>query len=644
VVASRQRIKSLIITSQVATITDSQGITRFYYDERDRLTARKDPFGVYTSDGYSIEYAYDATGNRTAVETPSSTVTYRFDERNRLQSVTDADQQTTTYGYDAANRLVRTERPNGVVEIRQYNSVHQLQSLKNVKRVGGQEQILTRHDYELDKVGNRLSVIDHTGRQVKYDYDELYRLEQEQVLQGGTVVRTTEFDYDNVGNRLRQTQMSAAGTEMTTYQYDQNDRLEWEKVNGVLKTSYQYDANGNTTQKAEAGVGTTVYTWNQDGRMVAATTADGKQLAYSYDAQGIRTSSTVNGVTTTYLLDKNLPYAQVLEERVGGALTVSYVYGNDLISQERGSQTSYYLVDGLGSTTALTNAQGGLTDSYTYLAFGQLELQSGSTENSYRFAGEQYDAGLGDYYLRDRYYDAESGRFTRRDVYEGRQGEPLTLHKYLYAHANPAILTDPSGFLAGVGTLQDLAVLIVVTAILIEAHQIVTGLYNPEHPEGYGAGLQPVVPSHTGRRGIIGEVLDFGRTRGFGAGHQPSVPNSTANPGWDNTITGLANYVFSSARSWVEAGISSLDAERIQNVATSTKQRIVVIGSRAKGTNNLSSDWDYVLTGNSDQRRRAKKWLPRGTSGGEVDSNGRETGADFFDGYDPREPHVIFEP
>jgi YD repeat-containing protein len=88
----------------VDRITDSQGITQFWYDERDRLVTRKDPNGVYTSDGYSIEYGYDSAGNRTRLETPAEEVNYSFDERDRLKTVSDAANHSTTYFYDAANR------------------------------------------------------------------------------------------------------------------------------------------------------------------------------------------------------------------------------------------------------------------------------------------------------------------------------------------------------------------------------------------------------------------------------------------------------------------------------------------------------------------------------------------------------------
>jgi len=68
------------------------------------------------------------------------------------------------------------------------------------------------------------------------------------------------------------------------------------------------------------------------------------------------------------------------------------------------------------------------------------------------FAGEQFDEGLGDYYLRQRFYNTSTGRFTRRDTYEGSLTNPASLHKYMYANANPAINIDPSGLV----TVSDL--------------------------------------------------------------------------------------------------------------------------------------------------------------------------------------------
>lgn len=65
-------------------------------------------------------------------------------------------------------------------------------------------------------------------------------------------------------------------------------------------------------------------------------------------------------------------------------------------------------------------------------------------------------------YLRARYYDPALGRFISRDAYQGELNDPMSLHKYQYAHANPVVNTDPSGYV----TLTDLAATAAITAIL----------------------------------------------------------------------------------------------------------------------------------------------------------------------------------
>ena len=126
----------------------------------------------------------------------------------------------------------------------------------------------------------------------------------------------------------------------------------------------------------------------------------------------------------------------------------SFVHGNDLISQDRNGEQSFYHVDGLGSTRALSDESGLATDSYIYDAFGQVLTKIGDTDNSYLFAGEQRDSNLGLDYLRARYLDVATGRFVSRDTFAGSLQEPITQHRFLYANANPVINIDPSGFRA----------------------------------------------------------------------------------------------------------------------------------------------------------------------------------------------------
>ncbi|KPV93602.1 tRNA nuclease WapA precursor [Pseudoalteromonas sp. P1-9] len=184
--------------------------------------------------------------------------------------------------------------------------------------------------------------------------------------------------------------------------------------------------------------------------MDATATNNGTQANYQYNIDGIRTSKTVNGQATHYLIDNTQAYAQVIAETDSlGSRLKTYLYGDDLISQtDSDNTTNTFHYDGLGSTRLLSSDAGEQSDSYDYLAFGELQNQTGTTENNYLYTGEQFDGDLDQYYLRARYYDQNVGRFTQQDEWMGRDGEPVTLNKYLYTHADPVNGIDPSGYMS----------------------------------------------------------------------------------------------------------------------------------------------------------------------------------------------------
>ena len=226
--------------------------------------------------------------------------------------------------------------------------------------------------------------------------------------------------------------------------YDVNDRT----------ATDPYDTNGNLLN---AGSGSNVYDF--ENHLVQS---GGVTLAY--DGDGNRVSETVAGVTTKYLVaDQNLTgYAQVMDELQSGAVSRVYSYGLSLISQNliaSSSQLSFYVYDGHGSVRFLTDPTGAVTDRYDYDAFGNLISSTGTTPNNYLFAGEQFDAVLGVYYNRARFYDQRAGRFWTMDLFEGHDQDPNSLHKYLYAKASPVLAVDPSGFesLAELDTAEDIS-------------------------------------------------------------------------------------------------------------------------------------------------------------------------------------------
>ncbi|MCC6220523.1 MAG: type IV secretion protein Rhs [Deltaproteobacteria bacterium] len=351
-----------------------------------------------------------------------------------MSAVTDSSGGITTYLYDAAGNQVGIEQANGSITTSFYDNLNRLTSQVSSDSLGNP---LTSFDYILDPVGNRLQVTEISGRVVDYNYDALYRLVSEDVTDpvNGNVI--FEYTYDAVGNRLTK---SVNGGLSESYTYDDNDRLRSSST-----SSYSYDDNGNTLTETVSGQNTT-YTYDVDDRLVKAITPS-DIVEYSYDTDGIRQSKRIDGVLTSYLVDKNRPYAQVLEELDnGGSVIVEYTYGADLLSQNSASNgQSYYHYDGLGSTRGLSDATETLTDTYDYEAFGELLSSAGSTPNSYLFAGEQLDSSTGKYYLRARYYTPFNGRFSQMDSFSGFASRPASLNKFIYANSNPVSYTDPSG-------------------------------------------------------------------------------------------------------------------------------------------------------------------------------------------------------
>ncbi len=145
-------------------------------------------------------------------------------------------------------------------------------------------------------------------------------------------------------------------------------------------------------------------------------------------------SHTVSGQTTNYAWDAGAKLPVVLQDG-----TNTYVYGLDLISatDSSGAQT-YFLADGLGSTTDLLDGSANVTASYRYDVFGAIRSQTGSSPNQWLFTGEQRDSDSSMYYLRARYYDPAIGRFLSQDPAGAG-------HPYAYGENNPATFVDPYG-------------------------------------------------------------------------------------------------------------------------------------------------------------------------------------------------------
>jgi RHS repeat-associated protein len=113
------------------------------------------------------------------------------------------------------------------------------------------------------------------------------------------------------------------------------------------------------------------------------------------------------------------------------------------------STAAYFLHDAQGSVRQLATAAASITDAITYSAFGRTLAATGSSPSPYRYGGQWEEPRSGLYHLRARWMDPASGRFVSTDPFTGVERSSVSLHRYLYAHGNPATYADPRGLFSG---------------------------------------------------------------------------------------------------------------------------------------------------------------------------------------------------
>jgi RHS repeat-associated protein len=412
-------------TGKRQTMTDASGTMTYSYDSMDRLITKATPEGT-------LSYTYDAAGNLASMSsnhTNGVSVTYSYDDLNRLTSVVDANLAgagTTTYTYDTASNLGTVTYPNGIHTGFTYDQLNRVSTA--VSQVAG-------YSYQRGPTGNLANVVELNGRTVNWAYDGIYRLTSESITSDPSKNNgSVSYGLDPVGNRLSASS-SLNGISSGAWSFNADDGI----------SSESYDANGNVIAS-----GGKSFAYDSQNHLVSM---NGGAVQILYDGDGNRVAKSANGLVTRYLVDDLNPtgYAQVVEELNGaGVVQRQYTYGLQRISQNQLINNtwteSFYGYDGGGNVRNLTDSAGAVTDTYAYDAFGNSWTVAGGVPNEMLYAGEQWDPDLNLYYLRARYYNPFTDRFLSRDPGEGTLTIPATLHKYVYADGDPVNGFDPTGW------------------------------------------------------------------------------------------------------------------------------------------------------------------------------------------------------
>ena len=99
----------------------------------------------------------------------------------------------------------------------------------------------------------------------------------------------------------------------------------------------------------------------------------------------------------------------------------------------------YHHLNALGSNIVLTDDNQKVLVRYEYDVFGAIRAETGTSDNTRKFTGKEFDADCNLYYYAARYYDPYIGRFTQRDPAED------GVNWYAYTYNNPVKFIDPTG-------------------------------------------------------------------------------------------------------------------------------------------------------------------------------------------------------
>lgn len=415
--------------NQVETIHEPSGqTTTMVYNARSLLQSKSDPAGT-------ISYAYDDSGLLKTVTEGTSVMTRSYDERGRLKSykLTEGgvDQFTLQYRYDANGNLTKLIYPDGKEVTYTYNARNLLATVTDWR-----SQITT---YTYDRLG-RLTGINHANGAVT----TIARDNADQVLSiresaNGKLFSYLAFGHDAAGqisSRLRAPLVNADWRQPSfDSTVDDDNRLLTVNSAGVI-----HDADGNMTSgPITSASGSVALGYNSRNQLASA-----GGTTYTYDSEGHRRTSTTSGNTTSYVIDPNANMSRLLVKVGPGGEKTFYVYGLGLLYEvdEAGSAKTYHF-DQVGSTIARTNDSGAVIGTASYSAYGLVAHKTGDMDTPFLFNGQwgvATDAN-GLLNMRARYYSPYLMRFLNADPIGFSGG----LNWFVYADGNPISNTDPFG-------------------------------------------------------------------------------------------------------------------------------------------------------------------------------------------------------
>jgi RHS repeat-associated protein len=511
------------VYSRVTSMVDGTGTTGYGYNPvavppalgSARLASVDGPLANDT-----ITYSYDELGRALSrsINGAANAASVVYDALGRMQTATNP-LGTFAYSYvNTTNRADHVDIPGG--QKTQYAYFDNLgdQRLKQIKNLNPAAGIISQFDYLYNPVGDITSWTVRQGGAATannytlgYDAADQLRSAMLKKVQGGTVLKQYEYDYDAGGNRYT----NQEGSTITSAGFNNLNQLTGQSGGGkmhfrgavnepssvtVAGNIASVDAAGNFDGVADVAAGNNTvaviatdtnnnvktnnyqvtvsaganrtlsydldgnlmndgiktYEWDAANRLLAINyTGTSNRTEFTCDGLGRRTKivektgTTINSAKT-FVWDG----LGIAEERNNSNKVTRkhYPQGVQFVSYNPTTTIPYfYMRDHLGSVREMTDGTGTIKARYDYDPWGNRTKLGGAQDADFGFTGHYYHAPSNLYLAPFRAYDSTIGRWLSRDPI----GETGGINLYGYVTNNPSNLADPLGlFENGVDLIQ----------------------------------------------------------------------------------------------------------------------------------------------------------------------------------------------
>ena len=456
--------------------------------------------------GYGLlTYAYDNRGRlasltRTVTGTPPYSLSFTYDDQDRVLSISYPNGDVLTYVYGDHGKPIHAIL-NGttyLVKGATYNAQGKVTSLPLGNSLqttwqywGIDYTALGTVNYGLpyriqtgtvqnqgmeiyDAVGNvtNMNFQDHTTETLSFTYTPLNALASATGFASSPTSESLSYaqpDIANIGNK-----------DNAPYNYGAAPIHATSAVGGL--GSYTYDNNGNRSTDPSG----LAFNYDGENHLLSLTSGPTTVFQNVYDGEGTRVVRYDQSAQTTHFV------GEWYEDNVTtGIATAYYPFNGRPIAMKQGATLSYLHHDHLGSLVAATDTSGnevGGASWARYSPFGQLRLSGGSLPSDRLFTGQTRDnvLGVGNagndayYFFQARYYDATIGQFQAADTASASRAHPRGLNRYAYASNNPLKLRDSTGH-ASEMPVEMLPAGPLVNIVASQQHQPLVNIAPPTH-------------------------------------------------------------------------------------------------------------------------------------------------------------------